>query len=223
VFRIPLRQGRLFTERDTDQSPRVAVINETMAKKLRPGYPSGASPIGERIRMDYSSLVGPAQSWLQLQIVGVVADARDVAVGSVPEPMMYMLVNQRSDFLSAWDNRLVPLIWVIRTKGGPLSLTDAIQHELGIANGGLAIAHVRSMDQVRAEATADSTFNMTLFNVFAGIAILLAATGIFGVMSCFVNERTKEIGLRIALGALPDDVLGMVVRQGMRLVLRQRK
>jgi predicted permease len=218
VFGIPLLQGRLFSARDTEKAPRVAVINETMARKLWPGYPSGRSPIGERIRMDYSSLMGPAES--SLQIVGVVADARDVALGSTPEAMMYVLVSQSSDWLNAWDNRLLgPLIWVIRTKGEPLSLNDAIQRELRIASGGLAVAHVRAMDQVRAEATADSTFNMTLFNVFAGIAILLAAIGIFGVMACFVNDRTQEIGLRIALGARPRDVLGMVVRQGMRLVL----
>jgi predicted permease len=218
VFGIPLLQGRLFTARDTEKAPRVAVINETMARKLWPGYPSGRSPIGERITMDYSGLKGPSES--PLQIVGVVADARDVALGSTPEAMMYVLVNQSSDWLNAWDNRLLgPLIWVIRTKAEPLSLNDAIQRELRIASGGLAVAHVRAMEQVRAEATGDSTFNMTLFNVFAGIAILLAAIGIFGVMACFVNERTQEIGLRIALGARPGDVLGMVVRQGMRLVL----
>jgi predicted permease len=219
VFKIPLLQGRLFTERDDEQAPRVAVINEAMAKKFWPGYPAADSPIGEHIRMDYSGLMGPAESSLQMQIVGVVGDARDVALGSAPEAMMYVLVNQRSDFLNAWDNRLVPLIWVIRTKAEPLLLNDGVQHELRIASGGLAIAHVRSMDQVRAEATADSTFNMTLFNVFAGIAIVLAAIGIFGVMACFVNERTQEIGVRIALGARQGDVLGMVVRQGMRLVL----
>jgi predicted permease len=218
VFRIPLLQGRLFSERDTEHTPRVAIVNETMAKMFWPGYPAAGSPIGERILMDYSDLGGPAES--PLQIVGVVGDARDVALGSAPEPMMYLLVNQCSDWFNAWDNRLLgPLIWVIRTKGEPLLLNDAIQRELRIASGGLAVAHVRAMDQVRAEATADSTFNMTLFNVFAGIAIALAAIGIFGVMACFVNERTQEIGLRIALGARPRDVLGMVVRQGMRLVL----
>jgi predicted permease len=217
VFRIPLLQGRLFAEQDTALTPRVAVINETMARKLWPGYPSGHSPIGEHISMDYSGLMGPAES--PLLIVGVVGDARDVALGSPPEAIMYVLVNQRSDFLNTWDSQLTPMIWVIRTKGEPLSLNDAIQRELRIASGGLAVAHVRAMEQVRAEATADSTFNMTLFNVFAGIAIVLAAIGIFGVMACFVNERTQEIGLRIALGARPRDVLGMVVRQGMRLVL----
>jgi predicted permease len=217
VFKIPLLQGRMFTEQDTGQTPRVAVVNETMARMFWPGYPGGASPIGERILMDYSYLMGPAES--PLQIVGVVGDARDVALGSAPEPMMYILVNQTLDWFNAWDNRFGPLIWVIRTKGEPLLLNDAIQSELRIASGGLAVAHVRAMEQVRAEATADSTFNMTLFNVFAGVAIVLAAIGIFGVMACFVNERTQEIGLRMALGARPRDVLGMVVRQGMRLVL----
>jgi ABC-type antimicrobial peptide transport system permease subunit len=133
--------------------------------------------------------------------------------------MMYVLVGQSSDFLNAWNNRLGPMIWVVRTKAESQSLNAAIQRELRIASGGLAVAHIRSMDQVRAEATADSNFNMTLFNVFAGIAVLLAAIGIFGVMSYSVQERTQEIGVRIALGARPRDVLGMVIRQGMRLAL----
>lgn len=111
------------------------------------------------------------------------------------------------------------MIWVVRTKAESQSLNAAIQRELRVASGGLAVAHIRSMDQVRAAATADSNFNMTLFNVFAGIAMLLAAIGIFGVMSYSVQERTQEIGVLIALGARPRDVLGMVIRQGMRLAL----
>jgi predicted permease len=217
VFGIPLLHGRLFTERDDERAPRVIVINETLAKKYWPDYPAGRSPVGERITMDYSYMTGPAES--PLQIIGVVADARDVDLGSKPEPMMYVLVGQSSDFLNAWNNRLGPMIWVVRTKAESQSLNAAIQRELRIASGGLAVAHIRSMDQVRAEATADSNFNMTLFNVFAGIAVLLAAIGIFGVMSYSVQERTQEIGVRIALGARPRDVLGMVIRQGMRLAL----
>lgn len=218
VFGIPLLQGRLFTERDDERAPRVTVINETMAKKFWPEYPAGRSPIGEHITMDYSYLMGPPES--PLQVVGVVADVRDVELGSTPEAMMYVLVGQSSDFLNAWDNRLsAPMIWAVKTKAESHSLNASIQRELRIASGGLAVAHVRSMDQVRAEATADSNFNMTLFNVFAGIAILLAAIGIFGVMSYSVQERTQEIGVRIALGARPRDVLGMVVGQGMRLAL----
>jgi ABC-type antimicrobial peptide transport system permease subunit len=111
------------------------------------------------------------------------------------------------------------MIWAVRTNAEPYSLNAAIQRELRIASGGLPVTHIRSMDQVRAEATADSNFNMMLFNVFAGIAILLAAIGIYGVMAYAVEQRTQEIGVRIALGASPRDVVRMVVRQGMRLAL----
>lgn len=216
VFRIPLLQGRLFTERDDERAPRVVVINETMAKAFWPGYPLGRSPVGERIA-DVSYAAHEEES--PMQIVGVVADVRDAELGSKPEPMVYVPVGQRSDAENAADNLFASMIWAVRTKAEPYSLNAAIQRELRIASGGLPVTHIRSMDQVRAEATADSNFNMMLFNVFAGIAILLAAIGIYGVMAYAVEQRTQEIGVRIALGASPRDVVRMVVRQGMRLAL----
>jgi putative ABC transport system permease protein len=111
------------------------------------------------------------------------------------------------------------MIWAVRTQPEPYSLSAGIQRELRIASGRLPVAHIRSMEQVRAEATASSNFNMMLFNIFAGIAVLLAAIGIYGVMAYAVQQRTQEIGIRMALGASPRDVLRMVVRQGMGLAL----
>jgi putative ABC transport system permease protein len=106
---------------------------------------------------------------------------------------------------------------VIRTKVAPFSLNGDLQRELRVATGGLPVAHVRSMEQVVGESTARSDFNTLLLSIFAGLALLLAAIGIYGLMTYSVQQRTQEIGIRMALGASPGSVRKMVVLQGMRL------
>ena len=130
---------------------------------------------------------------------------------------MYVPIAQVSDGLTTLQNRVLPLQWEVRTNVQPFSLSDTIQRELRTASGGLPVAHIRSMDQVVVESTARTDFNTTLLTIFAGVALLLAAIGIYGLMAYSVQQRTQEIGIRMALGATSASVRGMVVRQGMLL------
>jgi predicted permease len=211
VFRIPLRRGRMFAERDDEHTPAVVLINEAMAKQFWPN----SDPIGQRITTD----MGSQYEEPRRQIIGVVADVRDEALGTNPEPMMYELIAQAVDSVNAANNRSNAMIWAIRTKTDPYSLKADIERELRFASGGLPVAHIRSMEQVRAQSTARTNFDMMLFSIFAGLAMLLAAIGIYGMMSYTVGQRVHEIGIRMALGARADDVLSLVLRQGLSLSL----
>jgi putative ABC transport system permease protein len=112
---------------------------------------------------------------------------------------------------------VIPLSWIVQTTGDPLALSAAIQHEIQSVDGQLAASKIRTMDQVISESTARQNFNMLLLTIFAGLALLLAAIGIYGLMSYTVEQRTQEIGIRMALGADRGDMLKLVVRQGMLL------
>jgi predicted permease len=203
----------MFTEQDDGRAPGVVLINETMARQLWPK----SDPVGERITLFKGQ--GPQYEEPPRQIIGVVADIRDHALGKSPEPMMYVPTAQLTDALTAADNAISPMMWAVRTKSDPYSLSADIQRELRIASGGLPVSHIRSMDQVSVESTARTNFNMTLLSIFAGLAMLLAAIGIYGVMSYVVGQRVHEIGIRMALGARAGNVLSLVLRQGLGMVL----
>jgi len=213
VFRIPLIRGRLFTDRDDANSAPVVLINEGLAKQ----YWKDADPVGQQIVIGKG--VGPEFEEPPRQIIGVVGDVRDQGLNNNPDPIMYVPESQITDGVNALNNRIIPLTWVVRTKVAPNSLSAGVQKELREASGGLPVGHIRSMDQVRVESTALTDFNMTLLAVFAGIALVLAAVGIYGLMAYSVQQRIQETGIRMALGASPEDVRKMVVWQGMRLAL----
>jgi putative ABC transport system permease protein len=152
------------------------------------------------------------------QIVGIVGDVRSGGLNHDPDPIMYVPQAQITDAISALNVRIRPISWVVRTAGNPRPLVSAIQRELRQVTG-LPISDVHSMDEVVALSTARQRFNMILMTVFGGSALLLAAIGIYGLMAYSVEQRTQEIGIRLALGAETSQVRNMVVLQGMVLAI----
>lgn len=210
VFRIPINAGRPFNERDTGAGSRVVIVNEEFAKKF---FAKGDG-LGSRLTIGHG--VGPEFEEAAREIVGIVGDVRQ-GLDQPPNPVMYVPIAQVNDGVIALNNRIGAIQWVVKTTLQPFSLSGDIQRELREASGGLPVAHIRSMQQVVGESTARNDFNMTLLTIFASVALVLAAIGIYGLMAYSVQQRTQEIGVRMALGANPYQVLRMVVLQGMRL------
>jgi predicted permease len=211
VLRIPLLRGRTFTENDDATSDRVVVINEAMAKQY---WPKGDA-LGARITIGRG--VGPEFEEPPREIVGIVGSTRDGGLDSDPIPLMYVPEAQVLDGITALGSKILPVNWLIRTKVAPFLMSVALQRELRVATGGLPVAHIRTMEQVVGESTARGDFNTMLLTIFAGVALFLAAIGIYGLMAYSVRQRTQEIGIRMALGASPEHVRKMVVSQGMWL------
>ena len=213
VFRISLVKGRVFTDQDNGAAERVVVINEAMAKKYWPKNDA----LGARITIGKGG--GPEFEEPPRQIIGVVGDVRQSGLSQPSNPIMYVPITQVNDGIMALNNRIIPMTWVVRTKLPPFSLSADIQRQLRESSGGLPVAHIRSMQQVVGESTARNDFYMTLLSIFAGVALVLASIGVYGLMAYSVQQRTQEIGVRMALGASPKQVRRMVVIQGMRLAI----
>lgn len=211
VFRMRIKQGRDFNDYDNASGSGVVIINETMARF----YWKDKNPIGERIVLNRRVMKELKDDPVR-QIVGIAADVRDSGLANQPRPVMYVPQQQ----LPAAANILVdsPLAWVVRTETDPRRLAPVIQAELRKATG-LPVADVRLMNEIVSLSMARQKFSMVAMGVFGGVALLLAAIGIYGLMAYTVQQRTQEIGIRLVLGAPQNEVRGMVVRQGMALGL----
>ena len=213
VFKIPVRKGRTFNERDTSASAPVVLINEAMARQYWPN----ADPLADRIVIGKGGMREFATEG-DRQIIGVIADIKSNGLDTEPQPQMWIPQAQVPDAANALNVGLTPISWIVRTQLAPQSFSQTIQEQLQQATG-LPVTDVRSMDEIAARSVSRQKFNMWVMTVFGGCALLLAAIGIYGLMAYSVEQRTQEIGIRLALGAQASQVRKMVVSQGMILAL----
>ena len=208
VMRIPLLAGREFTEGDTDRTRLICYANETLAKRF---WPAG-NAVGAHLLL-YDTDSSPREA----EIVGVIHDVKDRGLETAPSFDIYIPVRQTPEDAITWLRNYQH--WVLRTYNDPLALADTFREQLRTVDAEVAASNIRSMNQYYSMTVAPRRFNLELLSIFAMAALALALAGIYGVISYSVNERTHEIGVRMAIGAQPSDVLRMVIMDGMKPVL----
>jgi putative ABC transport system permease protein len=213
VFKIPVVRGRHFDDRDKQGSLPVVMINEAMARKYWPD----SDPVGWQIEIGQG--VGPDFADDPREIVGIAGNVLEDGLDQPSPPTMYLPLAQVPDAEAALNAEISPMVWAIRAQSGQSINPAVVEKKLTEASGGLPVGKVLPMDAILLRSTARSDFTMLLLAIFGGCALVLAAIGMYGLMIYSVEQRTHEIGIRIALGAGMPDVQRMIVAEGMRLAL----
>jgi predicted permease len=205
---IPLQRGRFFTSHDDEHSALVAVVDDAFARKYYPNQ----DPVGKRLSLD---LVGTAE------IIGVVGHIKqwglDASTDRLVQAQIHVPVLQTPDKFMPMVARGMTV--VVRTNGSPLSMVPSIRQVVGQMNNEHVMYNVQTMDTIISWSLGDRRFSMILLALFASLALILASVGIYGVISYTVGQRTREIGIRIALGARQHDVLRSILGQGAKMAL----
>jgi len=209
VMRIDVRQGRAFYENDNAASQPVAIVNEAFVKH----FFDGQNPFARQF------CVGRCANNPARQIVGVIADVKQMGLDSPVSPTVFAPIPQLSDGQMALMRTFTPAYFTVRTTTAPRSFVAAIKGELAKLDGAVAMSQIASMEEIAARSVAQQRFNMLLIGLFAGLGLLLASVGIYGVVSYSVMQRTRELGIRIALGARGADVTRLILRRGLVLAL----
>jgi len=205
AMKIPLRQGRYLTRQDNEQSLPVVVVNETMARQYWPGQ----SAVGRRFKLG-----DPNEDLPWVEIVGVVGDVRQMGLDEAVKAEMYLPYQQVEQ--QPW---FIPRDLAIRTSGETSSLVGAVRQVIREIDPDQPISNVATMSDLLGEEAGQRRVGMIMLAAFSVLALLLASIGIYGVLAYFVTQHTNEIGVRLALGATPRNILLMIVKRGMGLTL----